>query len=187
MNAPDIEQYTDLLKSVGAAVSASESHGILCGLLCAGLSVHTYQQWVVRLLNEGHCSSKSGVEEFEGANQQLYQETVQQINHETLAFNLFLPDAHVNLALRTEALALWCQGFNFGMGLGGYKQNDEVSEDVAELVRDFSEISKAAYSIESDDDQEETAFIEIEEYVRVGVLLIMEELHPIKQKSPIIH
>ncbi len=46
-------------------------------------------------------------------------------------------------------------------------------------MRDFAEIAGTGFDVEIDETNE-TAYSEIVEYVRVGVLLINEELQPIK-------
>ena len=71
--------------------------------------------------------------------------------------------------------------------MGGLNDKMLVSDDVREFVEDVQYISDASFSAEdSSSDQSEQSFTEIEEYVRMGVLLINEELQPISQK-PTIH
>jgi len=54
------------------------------------------------------------------------------------------------------------------------------------------EISRAGHDVddtgveESDDNDDEVAYMEIEEYVRMGVLLVYEELQPL-QSTQTIH
>jgi len=67
-----------------------------------------------------------------------------------------------------------------------------LPEDTAELMKDMIEISRAGQDVddagieESDDNDDELAYMEIEEYVRMGVLLIYEELQPL-QSTQTIH
>jgi uncharacterized protein YgfB (UPF0149 family) len=51
---------------------------------------------------------------------------------------------------------------------------------VGEIMHDFSEISNARFEQELTDDDEETAYAEIVEYVRMSVLLCHEELQPLQ-------
>jgi len=51
---------------------------------------------------------------------------------------------------------------------------------VREILRDLAEISKVEFDVEGAGEAEEGAYAEIVEYVRVGVLLINEEMHPVK-------
>ena len=89
--------------------------------------------------------------------------------------------------VRISGLADWCSGFSLGLIMGGLNDKMLVSDDVREFVEDVQYISDASFSAEdSSTDQSEQSFTEIEEYVRMGVLLINEELQPISQK-PTIH
>lgn len=187
-NIPDFDQLDDLLKRAGSDVSASESHGMLCGLLCSSDAQAIDQLWLSQLIEDGYSDENSTIKELLAAAQVLHQDAVRQINHETLEFTLLMPDVEDSLETRTNHLANWCLGFNYGLGIGGYKESSS-STDVVELVRDFNEIARAGYDdmVLEDGEEEEEAFTEIEEYVRLGVLLIMEELQPIKLKSPIVH
>ena len=82
---------------------------------------------------------------------------------------------------RTRSLAQWCTGFLAGLGLGAPLQ--ALSEESSEALQDLQQIAQAGFSIQGDDaDQEgleeenEQAFFEIVEYVRVVTLILREEL-----------
>ncbi|HEX5637076.1 MAG TPA: UPF0149 family protein, partial [Gammaproteobacteria bacterium] len=84
-----------------------------------------------------------------------------------------------SLAERTEALAEWCQGFVFGLAAGGLKRETELPADTAELISDMVAISRAGLDQDEPDDTDEDAYMQLCEYVRMGVLLITEELQPV--------
>jgi uncharacterized protein YgfB (UPF0149 family) len=187
MKLPDFDQYTETLEAIGGDCSASESHGILCGLLCTNKTAEVKAKWVNELLPDELSEQNRVVQDFDDLADQTYQETIRQLNHETLDFHLLLPTEDEDISFQIEALAKWCQGFIYGLGLGGYKESTTSGSDVIELIRDFSEIAKAGCTDEEANDEEEAAYMEVEEYVRVGVLLIMEELQPVKLQQPIVH
>ncbi|MCB1757044.1 MAG: UPF0149 family protein [Gammaproteobacteria bacterium] len=178
---------SDLLVRIGSDYRSAEAHGILCGLLCVGKGADAAKSWLELLVPEDCSPDNAVVAEFARSAEALYHQTLRQLNHETLGFRLLLPDEQTDLGARTEALANWCQGFTYGLGVGGYKEDPKIKRDTVELIRDFNEISRASYSDPDAGEEEESAFYEIEEYVRVGVMLIMEELQPVKQQSPIVH
>lgn len=187
MTTPDYDQFCEVLDRAGSELSGAESHGLLSGLLCMGKTAEVQDTLLSQLLPPDHSPGNPVILELKEALRQVYEDTVQQINDSLLEYSLLLPGERQTLAVRTEALAHWCQGFIFGLGLGGYKEPENSDGDAVELIRDFSEISKAGYDDHEVDDEEEAAFIEVEEYVRVGVLLILEELQPVKLQSPIVH
>ena len=44
---------------------------------------------------------------------------------------------------RTAALAQWCQGFLYGLGAGSHYRCERLPGDIGEIVRDFTEITRA--------------------------------------------
>jgi uncharacterized protein YgfB (UPF0149 family) len=114
------------------------------------------------------------------------------INDATGDFKLLLPDDDDSLPERVEAISAWCQGFIYGLAAGGIQQGSELPEDTEELLKDMVEISRAGHDVDdggddaANEDEDEVALMEIEEYVRMGVLLIYEELQPL-QTTQTIH
>ncbi|MDH3589591.1 MAG: UPF0149 family protein, partial [Gammaproteobacteria bacterium] len=69
----------------------------------------------------------------------------------------------------------WCQGFLFGLTVGGIEAGRALPGDVAEVVGDFSRVSEAVHSGEAEEEDEQS-YVELCEYVRVGAQLVFEEL-----------
>ena len=105
----------------------------------------------------------------------LGRETEEQLADPGLAFRPLLPDDMEPLDVRVEALGEWCEGFLLGVGLGGVARQGELSANVQEILRDLQEISKVSWDVEADEDAE-ASYVELVEYVRVGVMLMREEL-----------
>ncbi len=190
---PDISQLESLLFDVDAALGAIESHGALCGMLCAQGSV-VAAQWMLHVLGEHEESNKS-LQQAGKKLLQIHQLSVEQMNDNNAEFELMLPDDDEPLEARVEGLGVWCQGFVYGLTIGGIKENTELPEDSKELIKDIVEISRAGYVVdeeaemavlEDDDEDDEVAYMEVSEYVRMGILLIYEELQPL-QSSQTVH
>ena len=182
------EEFDAVLGRLGAPLGAAESHGLLCGLLCTLGMQGARDPWLVNCLDEVPSPDNPVLGEFREQALALFEATVKSVNDTSLGFLLFLPDEdETTLDVRTEALAQWCQGYVYGLGLGGYQEAKVANADIPELVRDLSMIAGAGYEGESPegDEEEQSAYIEVEEYVRVGVMLVMEELQPVERKSPI--
>ncbi|MBN4063747.1 UPF0149 family protein [Cardiobacterium sp. AH-315-I02] len=190
---PDISQLEGLLFDVDAALGATESHGALCGMLCAQGATEA-AQWMLHVLGEHEESSKT-LQQAGKKLLQIHQIAVEQMNDSDAEFELMLPDDDEPLEARVEALGIWCQGFVFGLAIGGIKENTELPEDSKELIKDIVEISRAGYVVdeeaemavmEENDEEDEVAYMEVSEYVRMGILLIYEELQPL-QSSQTVH
>jgi yecA family protein len=190
---PDIPQLEDLLFNVDAALGATESHGALCGMLCAQGATEA-SQWMLYVLGEHEETSKL-LQQTGKKLLQIHQISVEQMNDTDAEFELMLPDDDEPLESRVEALGIWCQGFVYGLAVGGITEDTVLPEDSKELIRDILEISRAGYvadneaelaTDEENTEEDEVAFMEVSEYVRMGVLLIYEELQPL-QSSQTVH
>lgn len=175
---PDYLELDQALGRAEAAAGAAEVHGLLCGLLCAAgrLDAEHWAGQVFPELDANNVSVRQGL----NAVQALADWTVAAMNDPVLGMDLLLPAGNAPLFERTAALAEWCQGFLLGLAAGGVSQDTPLPEDVGELVRDFTEISRAGFEVDENDEEDEVAFSDVVEYVRVGVLLINDELQPIK-------
>ena len=193
-NFPDIPQLEGLLFDVDAALGASESHGALCGMLCAQGATDA-SQWMLHVLGE-HEETSPALQTVGKQLLQLHKVTTEQMNDSEVDFELMLPDDEESLELRVEALGTWCQGFVYGLAAGGIQEDTQLPEDSKELITDILEISRAGYAadeeaemnagIDDDSEEDEVAFMEVSEYVRMGILLIYEELQPL-QSSQTVH
>jgi uncharacterized protein YgfB (UPF0149 family) len=93
-------------------------------------------------------------------------------------FYPLLPEDTVELAERALSLGAWCQGFLYGLAGRIKLELRECSEEVREIVRDFTDFTRATLEAGDDLEVEETAYAELVEYLRVGTQLVYMELHP---------
>jgi len=187
---PEIEELEELLYRIDATMGAADAHGALCGMLCARGTIEL-SEWVDHVIDEQDQGNEL-LHDVVHKLSELHQSTLEMMNDATGDFKLLLMDDDDPLPERIEALAAWCQGFIYGLAAGGIQEGSELPEDTAELLKDMIEISRAGHDVddtgleESDDNDDEVAYMEIEEYVRMGVLLIYEELQPL-QSTQTIH
>lgn len=181
----DMQKLTVAIRALGLGVDATELHGGICGLLCTH-GPGAVSVWISESrADHGPRSGEAAV-----AAEQLHDaeaETWRELNSPSLTFYPLLPDAEVDLAERVTALALWCQGFVAGLGLGGYSLEDAALEQdaasgqsqIAEIVGDFVEISRAGLGTDERVESDQAGFdlVALVEYVRISVQLIFEELH----------
>jgi len=114
-------------------------------------------------------------------------ETLSSMNNADLDFNPTLPEDDVPVSERLRALGDFCAGFTYGVGLSVAQQgNRPLPEDTREIIEDFQAIDATDPADQSDEnaetpgiEQQEGIYVELLEYVRVGVLLVLEELRPV--------
>jgi uncharacterized protein YgfB (UPF0149 family) len=173
----DYETVDEALRRADSAVQAADCHGLLCGLICA-TGFADARLWLPEVFDDFNPRDTEQSEAFR-LMQALCEETLAGLNSQDLDFELLLPDAGCPLRERTESLGEWCCGFLSGLGLGGLSERAELPEDVSELMEDVAEIARVDFELDQPGEDDQVAFEEVVEYIRVGTLLIHEELQPV--------
>lgn len=147
----------------------AETHGVVVGLLCAKpeqddseLATH------LAALQVGDWTSETITERLGPALAGLRAE----LSAPEMDFKPLLPTDDRPLDERTRCLAHWCSGFLAGFGAGGpVVRGDNAREALNCLER----IARATTDDNADAEEEEGAYIELIEFVRVAALLLREE------------
>jgi len=185
------------LSMLNIPLPVSEVHGLCCGLLCAQPSGAAKTRWFTELLDSASLSPA----EVAGNAAPLkllddwFSHTLSSMNDADLDFTPMLPEDDVPVPERLRALGDFCAGFTYGIGLTvAQRGNRPLPKDTREIVEDFQAIDGADSSGQAGDDgekpgidEQEGIYVELLEYVRVGVLLVLEELRPIsptRQEQP---
>jgi uncharacterized protein YgfB (UPF0149 family) len=168
------DELEEALAASDAPLAAAEAHGSLCGTLAAAARFDA-DAWIAGLVPD----AAAGTEALRTRNllATLIEETQAALAGQDMDFEPLLPGDDEALERRVEALAEWCAGFLFGVGTGGLAPDTaSVPEAVAEVVRDFGEISRASIDAEETAESNEESYVEIVEYLRAGTQLAYEEL-----------
>ena len=171
------EIYQELdskLKNSSWNSGAPEAHGLLCGLACRGIrddQIRT-RAWLFQM------SEKSDIDLIEG----MYSLILRDLQSDGFDFNLLLPDEDADLEQRIESLASWCDGFIQGFLYDGEGRLADAPDWVRESIKDIIEISQVEINNPTGEEPERQ-FFEIEEYLRVAIQVIFEELNPDIEKE----
>jgi uncharacterized protein YgfB (UPF0149 family) len=184
---PDFRHTLVLSRGGLDAAELAECHGVLCGMICRE-NGSTAKDFLAHLATLELAVGPGGA--LHDVMLEVFSSTVQQLADDELRFNLWLPDDEHSLDERTRSLAQWCTGFLAGLGLGGPLQ--ALSDEAAEALSDLQQIARAGLSAYADDagkmeadEENEQAFSEIVEYVRVVILILREELRGPDANDPI--
>lgn len=173
----EYDMLEESLNRCGANWNAAQTHGLLTGRLSIA-GVPAGPEWLLQVLD--------GVEENNALRVEcqkhldtLYQSTFWQLSERLSEFELLLPADSDDVGLRTEALAHWSEGFLHG--LVSAKHGDALkeklaSEPLSDIIKDMLQITRAALDEESDLEENEMAYVELVEYLRVAAQLCYEEL-----------
>ncbi len=152
----------------GGGVSAAEIHGATVGIAVADVSRFELQD-LLDTLGADALSTGDAVDRF-------VREAVAALRAEDLSFALLLPDDQEPMPCRLTALAEWSQSFLAGLVAGMARRGvsmEDLPEEAREIVRDFSAIAGMETEQEEAGEDDEADFMELEEYMKVGVILIM--------------
>ncbi len=173
-----------LLRRADCQYSAAEIQGVACGLLVVDLNADA-EKWLGQIFQE-YDPQNVLQQDISHELKQYIQNLRLQMQDSNLEFSLLLPEDDEALEDRVDAMQEWTQGFLLGIALAGLQDFSALPEDSKELVDDFIEISKVGNFTVDDLEESEEAYIHIVEYLRMGVLLIAEELQP-STSSATIH
>lgn len=170
---PDFEHTLAIAQGNLEAAELAECHGVACGLLCrlpeASLDAFIGLLGTLKLLDEPGTGLNMSLEELLNASRL-------QLADEDMGLALWLPNDEETLEERTMSLAQWCSGFLAGLGSGGDDSLDAMSDEANEALKDLAQISTADVMDTEESEDDENAFAEIVEYVRVAILIIREDL-----------
>jgi yecA family protein len=171
---PQYDQASAALDLAGIEPSVAEVHGIICGVLVSPGAGKV--DWLATVLG-GDSEHLSDLPK--AVSQQLlamFQLTRDALQKGEFGLNLLLPDAELHdIVFRTDALAAWCRGFLLGLAEGGLTDFTSLSNEARDALEDLIDIAEVEAQ-EAEDEQQEQALAEVEEYVRVAVQFLFDEL-----------
>ncbi len=175
---PDtLPKYADLqmaLLAAGSIVPPSECHGIAVGQFCAaprfdptGWFHYIFDGELVDEPKMVHCATLLG---------RLARATDSQLKDDGVAIDLLLPDEEAPFSERAGAVAEWCQGFLLGVSMAQIGELRALPQDSSEFLQDVSAVARLVSESELESGENEEALAEVIEYVRIGALLLREEV-----------
>mgnify|MGYP006430961287 FL=1 len=165
----DWDKTAAALTSTRPWISPAELHGLLCGSVCAGGEAPGDDAWLQRVWQHAGEDLADGADHAELIG--FRERALGNLQADDFGFDLLLPDEETLLRERVAALASWCAGFLSGFGLGGGR-TDGMEEDALSALKDLAAIAGVDAEVD-DGDGDEADFSELVEYVRMGVLVIL--------------
>jgi len=184
----DFDHIKEAIAPFPELESPSFIQGMLIGLICGDNDIEE-AVWIKKLIEEAQI--KKVKESFLVALHGMYQDTNNGLNGSGFELQLCIPEDETDIIARAAMLGQLCEGVLYGLGLVGRLQDAEesISKDVSEIVNDFGDIARidieALAQAKELGDAEETDLMQLVEFVRIGVMMINEELNP-TQAPPIM-
>jgi len=166
------QQLTSSLKMAELGATASESHGIVCGLICGGINLadNSWYGAFNDLMNDGIALPI----DLKKMMQQAFDNASAEFSAQDYQVRLLIADDEQYLNERAKSVAQWTESFLTGLAIGN-ESGKELSKDVKEALADLNQIAKLDTEIE-DNEEAEQSLEEIIEYVRVCAILCFSEL-----------
>lgn len=159
---PSYAAVAEQIAALALSVDPSELHGSLCALRCGD---PPRANWLAEAMGDASVPLPPPASPLG----RLDAATIAQLGETDFGLELLLPHEDTPVSERGEALVAWCRGFLGGVGLAGLEPR--LGEEAREALGDVARIAESDVSYE-DPEADEEALIEIEEFVRVAVLLI---------------
>ena len=161
---PSWNAVADAVTGLALGMTPAELHGALTGWFAGGGA--DSPDWLAHVMADPalpQVAQGSPLDVLRSASQA-------QLSDRGFSFELLLPEGDTTLGERSGALFDWCRGFlgAFGMATGA---KPPLSEEGEEALNDLARLATATAQDDGDEDDEE-ALAEIEEFVRVAVLLL---------------
>lgn len=179
------DQAFSLFRHADSDIDPAEAQGIICGIVCATGNGDA-DAWLSQIIGEDEFNNLSQRHNHDQL--KAWHNTVaKQILSDDFEVQLMLPDDEDALADRIDALSDWCQGFLFGLSMCGIRELEKLPHDAKEIMHDILQISNAGYDSNEDEEHNEAAYTEIVEYLRVGMIVILNELNPSDGENTTVH
>ncbi len=179
---PEYHRVHDALQRTEAVLTPSEVHGVLIGQLInfAGNGSQRFLKTVLGDFDAGDVLMGEAAALLE----EVYRATREQLLDEELGLDLLLPEDDAPIEMRVEAASDWARGLIYGLAEQGIVSDKGLSPDVAEFLADCRNIANMDLVADGSED-DERVYYELVEYLRVGVLMVQEELQPMRRTQPI--
>lgn len=165
----DWDEAAASLTSARPWMSPAELHGLLVGSVCADGVGPSDDAWLQRVWQHAGEDIADGADHGELVAFRV--RALANLEADGFDFDLLLPDEDAPLSERLQALAAWCGGFLSGYGLGAGRI-EGLEEDAVTALHDIAAIATVDTDVD-DGEQEETDFMQLVEYVRMGVLVVL--------------
>ncbi|MCD6038992.1 MAG: hypothetical protein K0S27_392 [Gammaproteobacteria bacterium] len=168
---PSHAELSHFLNKIQPTLQPAEMHGLLCGYLCITSNPEKFDSKFEHLL----VLDKKN-KEARQILKQLYQTSYPSLSQFSFEFSLILPEEDTDINIRTEALGLWCQGFLTGLAQSPTSLQNYPEQDIREALGDLTEIAQIDFGHIPANEEDEKAYFELVEYVRLTVLMFFNTL-----------
>lgn len=168
-----------ILNQFDCDVGASEAHGILFGLI-TGPKTYEEELWL-SCLADPESFSRESLDSDSLKFFTLLSKITLEVVREASGVFILLPQDNVQLSVRVSEFSQWCQGYLFGLGISGFSRDNISTEDGLSFLADIERFCRVDAAL-AENEEGEKALMELQEYTRVGIMIVYEELRTLRLK-----
>jgi uncharacterized protein len=168
LSMPNYRELDQALSKTPLKLHPSQVHGLICGILCGNPDSNAAWEELV--------TGDKETGKTHDLLQSLFNYSAHQLDEFLFEFELVLPPDSEDLRARAEALTLWCQGHLTGLKLSQVQIVDRGPGEMTEAINDLIEIAKMNYEEVVASEEDEAAYVELIEYVRMAIILIYQDI-----------
>ena len=172
----EVEQTLKLYES---DVDPAYFHGMLSGLICAGVEEDEIDDWLPILFSD-RFMKQSDYERFAEDVLMAFQSLREELDQDGFGFEILLPDDENSLDYRVGKMGSWCRGYLVAFLDYAETAIENLPDDCAEFIDDVEQIVGIEIDDDEPDDILDESFVLLEEHLRVGVQLVYEHLNPLR-------
>lgn len=171
------EEVEETLSRFHLSTTASELHGMLTGLICAGVEADDIENWLPVLCLEDRYLPEDEYRPFEQDIRDAYLQVRKDLESFGVEFSVLLPEDGYSLLDRVSAMTSWCTGYLKAIVEYGEISVDQLPDDCAEFLDDVTQMSDIELEEDPSEEELEASYMTLEEHLRVGVQLVYEQLN----------
>lgn len=177
------DDLAELFVKMGSTLSPTYLHGSISGVLAAGkrMAQADWLDWALDQMAPTEEVQEAHVTILQG----LYFKTLSELEDESLAFELLLPNEDTPMLDRLQALSDWAGSFLGAFGATGVVQEtSDMPATLQEILEDLSEIAQVDATSAEDLTSAEDDFVAVAEHVRVSALTVFLEYNEPPAQEP---
>lgn len=175
----EFAEVEQTLKQHDLNIDAAYFHGMLSGLLCAGIRDDDVDDWLPALFSDRFIT-EADYKRLSDNVLSVFYAVRAELDQDGFGFRILLPDDACALDYRVFMMGSWCRGYLIALIDYGETAVESLSVDCAEFVSDVEQIGEVEIDEDETDDNLDESFVLLEEHLRVGVQLVYEHLNPLQ-------
>jgi len=168
-----------VLKHYELDLDAAYFHGLLSGLICAGIEDEDIDDWLPALF-ANRFMAQDLYQQLSDNVLEVFHSVRAELNEDGFGYQILLPDDEIVLHRRVQLMGSWCRGYLTALIDYAETAIEYLPENCVEFIDDVASMVEIELDDEAVGDTLEESFMLLEQHLRVGVQLMYEHMNPLQ-------